>query len=499
MTSAADVTTKPQPPPAALPEFWPEQARTTPVRPVWIPWPVAIVLVPLLWLMPRRMGPHFAAVRWPGVVLAHLVWVVYGIGCIAVAFVNPQYGLTACILGSAPAADPVLMGSAHGPGEALADPPALLAILLAGHPYANFEGAISDSESLFLGLGLVAGVEAGLVLVACLLMPYVTVGERGMLLFRRCMKLTLWATTPLPVLGLVFQAIELLERDRRDLDILWGFATVLYIVWSVGFVIRSGLRYGGPPEGPAWRPRRPLCESCGYALTGLTAAHRCPECGRPVVDSLPTHRRRSPMAAATGLPSRLTSYLSTFAQVLFRRDFYDHLAVSHDRDAARRFAVWTGLTLLPVGWLVYRICLLLVEGWASLMRDLASPLSWGDVFIVICAWLCAPILLLAMLGGLVLLGTRFGWQPMHPLNIVMFYWSAWIVPMIVAAAIALAVYEAMDRARLLIGFFDFGPFGKHERVLILAPVPFVVVMAPVVLFSVLCLLRGSRQTQFANA
>ena len=48
----------------ALPEYWPAGPTVEPVRAWWIPWPIAIVLLPLLWLMPKRMGPHFAAVRW---------------------------------------------------------------------------------------------------------------------------------------------------------------------------------------------------------------------------------------------------------------------------------------------------------------------------------------------------------------------------------------------------------------------------------------------------
>ncbi|MBX3407549.1 MAG: hypothetical protein KF869_12385 [Phycisphaeraceae bacterium] len=37
-----------------------------------------------------------------------------------------------------------------------------------------------------------------------------------------------------------------------------------------------------------------LCEGCGYVLEGLDAGGACPECGRPIVESLPGARTGSP-------------------------------------------------------------------------------------------------------------------------------------------------------------------------------------------------------------
>ena len=76
----------------SLPEHWPSTIAVQPVRPWWVPWPIAVLAVPLLWILPKRTGPHFAAIRWPGVIVAHLLWTLYGIACIYLAVAAPECG-----------------------------------------------------------------------------------------------------------------------------------------------------------------------------------------------------------------------------------------------------------------------------------------------------------------------------------------------------------------------------------------------------------------------
>jgi hypothetical protein len=58
-----------------------------------------------------------------------------------------------------------------------------------------------------------------------------------------------------------------------------GFIAALWLIWGV---LRSvGAKRNVPPVD-----RPPLCEWCGYNLYTISMDSRCPECGRPVIDSL---------------------------------------------------------------------------------------------------------------------------------------------------------------------------------------------------------------------
>lgn len=53
-------------------------------------------------------------------------------------------------------------------------------------------------------------------------------------------------------------------------------------------------------------PSTPLCERCGYPIQGLPESGNCPECGRPVADSLPSRRIGTP-AQRSRRPSALAA------------------------------------------------------------------------------------------------------------------------------------------------------------------------------------------------
>lgn len=78
-----------------------------------------------------------------------------------------------------------------------------------------------------------------------------------------------------------------------------------------------------------------LCEGCGYTLNGLPTDGNCPECGKPIEQSIGTHRLASPYEAA---PSPRTFLQTTFQVLVYPKQFYAHLSTRSDLASAARFA-----------------------------------------------------------------------------------------------------------------------------------------------------------------
>ena len=184
---------------------------------------------------------------------------------------------------------------------------------------------------------------------AWLLMPFIAADEPNRRTYLRAVKLTFWSTACfLPIVAIV---TTILGMWIASADSLWsynwrfieklpplivGFALLPWI----HFLLRLSAR--SVPTGGAVPPkRRPLCNECGYVLTGLATDGRCPECGMPVARSLATTRSAPPWATARGSIVRVREYFRTAARIMRRRDFFQTLAVHTAREAAVRFALWT--------------------------------------------------------------------------------------------------------------------------------------------------------------
>jgi hypothetical protein len=489
-----------------LPERWPATTAVQPVRPWWLPWPIAVLAVPLLWVLPKWMGPHFAAVRWPGVIAAHLLWTFYGVACVYLAAVAPQYGWVAWLrqggVAEFPEYPPMTFSqTARAPvAQVIWDMCSRTTFGTAWYP--GFP-AISSVADVLLWLAVVAGVEIGLGVLALLLMPYLAAGERAGQLLIRAVKLALLATTVIVPVSLVLQWWVLKPRWLVREDVLYTTVTALGCVWFCWIVMRAGRRYPGPAEGPGWESRKVLCEYCGYVLTMLTAAHRCPGCGRPVGDSLPANRRPTPLATAKGAWSATTGFLRTTVAVLGKRDFYRRIPVHSEFEAARRFAIWTSVAAFPFAMLLLAVCMWCVLGPEDAKRAF-EPAPLRERLEQICglgyAWSFTGVGFLLILGGISLLAALCARQPIRLPATVVFYWSAWIVPLITIGCLAVASLVVMNRA----GWFD-GPgyevlrFGILNRHVVLAPLIFFVLTLPAFIFAVYRLFRGWGATRFANA
>lgn len=142
-----------------------------------------------------------------------------------------------------------------------------------------------------------------------------------------------------------------------------------------------------------------LCERCGYVVEGLPEQAVCPECGKPVVESLPARRTGTPWQRQRGV----RPMLKTFGLVLRRpMRTLDVLAVGVPRV---RLLMW--VSALPMSLLLAAGLLLVLE------RERPGP-SGGTVAWHPGGWVDG--LILSLIGGVL----------MWPLIVLGLYLLTWI-------------------------------------------------------------------------
>jgi hypothetical protein len=288
----------------------------------------------LYWLMPKRIGPHLAVGSFKRAWAAHVIAIV----------------LTAAVVGAwALYANGLSIWSPHELRVKLAEMVIVAAATTVGVPSWFTWGVLIRA--------IVTG-ELALVLLAVFLMPWCAGGDSTWSVFKRSLKNVYWSTTLwVPIATLVGWWIAADVEHALwflYLEGQWSLLLVLVVFGVPVFVLLRALlvgasRYVGPPDGPSFRPREPLCERCGYCITGLPLTGNCPECGFAVRDSLPGGRRRQNAWQLNEFrPRGLLEVVRMQWRILCDPTFFEHLPVQGQISTARHFWWVTFILILLI-------------------------------------------------------------------------------------------------------------------------------------------------------
>lgn len=169
-----------------------------------------------------------------------------------------------------------------------------------------------------------------------------------------------------------------------------------------------------------------LCEYCGYDLAGLTRNDNCPECGKPIAESLPENRTGTPWQVALKTKTR---WCRTARSVMLHpRAVWAN--TRNDPWQARRLAIINCL----IAGAVFLIPFILVAGFNDIFRinDESTHMSFQEMSVkegmieiafVLLAWFIYTIVIGGILWvltaieviGISHFGRRRGWRTDRPL------------------------------------------------------------------------------------
>lgn len=371
----------------------------------------------LFWLLPKRYGPHLAAASFKRALAAHLIAsLVFALlmGFVAV-FVQSE------------------------------EPKAWFELSLWREQLAAFilEMASFTSGSdwswayALMVMGGIPLAEVGLLALATVVMPFAADGDRASSVWKRSVKNVYWCTSFLmPGSALAALIYVLGNRSSNpfagsagELVLLLAaiLAAVLLLILLMRAVLVGAHRYVGPPDGPAFAPREPRCDECGYLIIGLPLDSKCPECGLPVSDSLPGGRRRPSHWQEHEMKPRGFVEAAWMQWVIIRDcTFLRRLPVQSGLGSARHFwwATWALMVLLMLLLMRIGVSLLPVGGdWLVEM----TPVSMGIAVL--------PLILQAVVMSTGCLGAQFrcGIQDYRVSAVVCYYASPLMWPFLLMA------------------------------------------------------------------
>ena len=294
----------------------------------------------LFWCLPKRYGPHLAAASFRRAFGAHALSLVIAAAVVSLAVLWKAGSWTAGVHDfRSQVAQQILEISAASARMTWSWLPALM--ILCCLPLA----------------------ELGIVALGTLAMPFGAGGDRASSVWKRSVKSAFWSTTVLIPASVILGAAILafpLEPGQADGRIPWwllGPLLAIFLVvaglYAIITTILGVLHYAGPPDGPAFSPREPRCDDCGYLIISLPLDSRCPECGTAVRESLPGGRRRPTLWQQHEFkPRGFLELIRSHRAILRSNDFFRGLPV-HSGLPSARHSWW-------VSWACFFACTLVI-------------------------------------------------------------------------------------------------------------------------------------------
>lgn len=304
------------------------------------------------WILPRRLGPHLAAGSWVRALAAHylalmLCAALWGGYLIYRDYYAPNsQRQQSWITRNRPAPQFKLPRSLYEWRVRCAE------LVLDTIPDTATTGGAAVNYGI-LALPLLTPLP--FLLIGTLLMPWAAGGDRASSVWRRSARNSLWATlgfvpgTALLVFMSWFASVQqMLSADWEwRVNIACFGLAMLWLYLQMRAWFRGAWRYVGPPDGPAFAPRPPICDDCSYTLTGLATDARCPECGLEVALSLPGGRRQPTGWQIHALSRRgIREHARLTWRILRKPATMRSIPVHSGQEAARHFA---GATILWIG------------------------------------------------------------------------------------------------------------------------------------------------------
>ncbi len=144
-----------------------------------------------------------------------------------------------------------------------------------------------------------------------------------------------------------------------------SLALSLVALWTISLARSLGVEYRTPADRS--KPHDPTCDECGYNLTMSPTDGCCPECGKPVADSLSAATRRpSAWEQNPSLINPLRVMRQLFVVALSPFRYFSSIPLTTDHRAARR---WLIFSLVLIG-----LCAAMLGPVLSYLPPLLLPL-----------------------------------------------------------------------------------------------------------------------------